>query len=262
MHRSIGSRARWTVLALVVVAARPALAQSVSAAGDRVWLGVNFGVANSAASAATFTFETELFFEPLILDASYEKPSAGTAFDVGGGVMITPVFGVGLTIARAAHADPAAVSLLVPHPFFFDASAEATGVSGDLARTERAVHVHLAVTPLRTTRHTLRLVAGPSFFRYTADMVRDIAFEQVATSLSLDNLVTITDTDVVEAEGTATGFHVGADVSVFFTHTIGVGAFARFSRATITLEEEPMSEVEQQITVGGFSVGGGVRLRF
>jgi len=41
----------------------------------------------------------------------------------------------------------------------------------------------------------------------------------------------------------------------------GSATFARYSRATATIDE-PMSEKKQSITLGGFQTGGGLRFRF
>jgi hypothetical protein len=41
----------------------------------------------------------------------------------------------------------------------------------------------------------------------------------------------------------------------------GLGGFARYSRATVSIFE-PMSEEWQELTLGGFQTGGGLRLRF
>jgi hypothetical protein len=54
---------------------------------------------------------------------------------------------------------------------------------------------------------------------------------------------------------------VGADASVFFTRVVGIGGFVRYSRGTIEVDE-PLSEMPQDVTVGGLRVGGGLRLRF
>ena len=51
-------------------------------------------------------------------------------------------------------------------------------------------------------------------------------------------------------------------MTVFFTRVVGLGAFARYSRGTVSLDPEPMSEVAQDVRVGGFQTGGGLRLRF
>ncbi len=70
----------------------------------------------------------------------------------------------------------------------------------------------------------------------------------------------ITGYDSVKTEGTGWGFNVGGDAS-YFLRVVGVGGFARYGSGKVTIAE-PMSETEQDVTVGGFQTGGGLRLRF
>jgi hypothetical protein len=57
------------------------------------------------------------------------------------------------------------------------------------------------------------------------------------------------------------GAHIGGDMSYFFSRVVGVGGFARYSRPKVSVLE-PMSEEFQDIPLGGFQTGGGLRLRF
>jgi hypothetical protein len=253
----------------MLVIAAPVSAQVTRGAGERVWIDVNFGVLASAAKAETFTFTTELFEEPFILEAQYPKPSSTRGVDFGGGLWLTRNLGVGLNFSQGTAKDPAGLRLEVPHPFFFEAIGIGTGdTADDLERREKATHIHVMFSPMVGGKTTIRIFGGPTFFRYRAEMVRDIIFEQLASSTSLDNEITIVDAEIVTAPvaddegGKAIGFHVGGDVSIFFTKMIGVGGFVRFSRGTVTLDEEPMSEVAQDIKVGGVTFGGGLRIRF
>jgi hypothetical protein len=62
-------------------------------------------------------------------------------------------------------------------------------------------------------------------------------------------------------EATGWGFHVGADVSWFYTPALGVGVVGRYSRGTVAARD-PLSGLDTDLDVGGFQVGGGVRVRF
>jgi hypothetical protein len=85
----------------------------------------------------------------------------------------------------------------------------------------------------------VRVFGGPSFFRLKADMVQDIEFDQAASIFSRANFVSITGYDQIEVEGSGIGFHAGADMSVFFARVVGLGAFARCSRGTVSVDPEP-----------------------
>ena len=230
---------------------------------EKVWVDVNLGIAASAGEQQAYTFAGTLFREPMAMASAYAKPSRGAAFDFGGGYMFTPKIGVGVSFQGTAHKDAVGLGVTVPHPFFFNASTTAANVTdSSLTRTEGTTNIQAMVSVLSTDRLRLRVFGGPSFFRLKSDMVQDIEYDQAATSFNRANLVSITGYEQVEAEGTGIGFHAGADMSVFFTRVFGLGAFARYSRGTVSLDPEPMSEVAQDVKVGGFQTGGGLRLRF
>jgi hypothetical protein len=228
----------------------------------RTWVDVNFGVAGSAANEEEFAFGGRLFGEPAALAVAYPTPSRGGSFDFGGGYMLTEVVGFGVSVSGAAHEDAAGLAVVIPHPFFFNASTTASAVTdGALSRAEGGAHLQVMFAPLHTDTVRVRLFGGPTFFRYQADMVQDIEYLQTATAFSRANLVTVTGVETVETEGTGWGFNLGGDASYFFTRVFGVGGFARFSRGSV-LVNEPMSGEDHDMKVGGLQAGGGLRLRF
>jgi hypothetical protein len=75
--------------------------------------------------------------------------------------------------------------------------------------------------------------------------------------------VDIVSYDTKKFEGTGWGFHVGADLSGCFTRVFGLGAFVRYSRGEVEVEDTPVLVNEPwEVKVGGFQAGGGIRLRF
>jgi hypothetical protein len=204
-----------------------------------------------------------MFQETLALASAYPKPSTGVDFDFGGGYMFTAQVGVGVSFTGTAHEDGAGLGVTVPHPYFFNASdTDGVPTSDKLLRTEGATHVQVMLVPMHSANLRLRVFGGPSYFRYKADMVQDVEYSQLAFPFSRANAVVITGYNAEKAEGTGWGFHGGADVSWFFSRIVGLGGFARYSRGSVSLDREPLSEAQQDIRVGGLQSGGGVRLRF
>jgi hypothetical protein len=206
----------------------------------RAWLDVNLGMAMSAGNDSIFVF-------PGVVELAsfYAKPSRGAEFDFGGGFMFTPLVGIGVSIAGAAHQDVVGLGAAIGNlPL-------AIGVTEKLTRTESAVNIQVVLVPIHSERFRARLFGGPSFFRYQADMVRDFDwFRSEVTSF-----------EAVSTDGTGLGFHLGGDATYFFSRFVGLGAFARYSRASATIDE-PMSEEKQKMTLGGVQTGGGLRFRF
>jgi hypothetical protein len=109
-----------------------------------------------------------------------------------------------------------------------------------------------------------RLFVGPSYFRIRQEAVSNIIYTHEFLLLVPVHEVEIRryETATIEYEdGGAWGFHVGGDVSIFFTRVVGLGWFVKYSRGTVEVFE-PLSEVEVKFRTGGFQTGGGLRLRF
>jgi hypothetical protein len=245
---------------VVCLFAAPALAQDE----PRSWIDVNLGVATSAQGDVATSFGGILFGEPAALAAAYGQPSRGADFDFGGGHMFTSVLGAAVSISGTAHVDDTAgLAVSIPHPYFFNSSASDASVTEPaLKRGEGALHMQLVAMPLPAGGSVqLRLFGGPSYFRVKQDLVADIGFLQVATPFSRSNVVAIDNWERAETEGSAWGFHAGADVGFFFSRVVGVGGMIRFSRATVALFD-PLSEQDVEFKAGGVQAGGGLRLRF
>jgi hypothetical protein len=226
------------------------------------WVDVNVGVASSGQDPFTAAFAGLLYGEPAALAAAYPQPSRGADFDLGGGLMFTPLWGVGVSFTGTAHEDQAGLALTVPHPFFVNASATAADITADrLQRAETALHLKLAAAPLRSSHFTLRLFGGPSYFRVEQDSVEDISFSQTAFPFSRINIVTITGFQGTQLEGSGWGYHAGADLGVFFSRVVGVGGMFRFSRASVEVFD-PLASANHDLDAGGVQFGGGLRLRF
>lgn len=229
---------------------------------ERGWIDVNFGIAVAAANTFSTTLLSPLFSETRTATVTYRNPT-GAEFDFGGGVMITPQVGVGISFTGTAHQDVAQLAISVPHPRIFNTLATDTApTDGKLQRVEGGVNLQVVgVAPL-SDRVRLRVFGGPTYFRVQQDMVNSIAYDQAYLVFLPVNSVTITTFDRADkVEGTGWGFHAGADVSMFFTRVVGIGGFARFSRATVALDD-PLSGVPVDVKAGGFQAGGGLRLKF
>ena len=245
---------------------RPNVPRTGAMADKKVWIDVNLGGAQSAQGAQAFTFATTVFREPAAFASAYGQPSPGMDFDFGGGYMFTPLFGLGLSVTSTADKNAAGLGATIPHPTILNAASTGAGVtSTELERAEGALNIQLAVVPrmarVLSDRTSLRLFAGPTYFRLSRQMVEDVRYTQQFAVLSSLNIVSIVGSDARVVEGTGWGFHAGADVGYFFSRYAGVGGTLRFSRGSVQMAE-PLSEKPSKMTTGGMQFGGGLRLRF
>jgi hypothetical protein len=93
-----------------VVLAFPAVGTAQD--NGKVWVDVNVGIAQPAESALTVVAAPTLHLETATFGTDY-KFSRGADFDFGGGYMVTPKFGLGLSVVGTAseEADPLSLSL-------------------------------------------------------------------------------------------------------------------------------------------------------
>lgn len=254
-----------TVAAALVLSAASASAQTAPAF-ERGWIDVNFGVAMAAEDAFSMAATGEIFAEPATFTADYALPR-GASFDFGGGFMITPIVGVGVSFSGTAHEDTALLGARIPHPVFANLYAsDDAPTDAVLQRVEGGVNLQAMIVAVQSDRFRFRVFGGPTFFRVQQDAITDIRYDQVFLIVPRANAIDITEFDSERIEGTGWGFHGGADASVFFNRIIGVGGFAKFSRGSVDLENTLATAVGDDrvvnVKAGGFQVGGGLRLKF
>jgi hypothetical protein len=258
-----------TLVAVLVMLPRTGLAQTSAGATptSRIFVDVNLlGGTNSLASERTFTSLVAKFSEVATSTSTYPSPSHADVFplvELGGGVMLLPALGVGVTYGRTTHEDVADLGATIPHPIFLRASASATGVTdARLERRESATHLSAVWVPVRRTRTEVRFFGGPSFFQYDADMVAEILYTQAFDPAKPQSSVTVDGVTTREATGNGAGFHAGGDVIYFLRPAFGIAAGARVSYGTVTVDHEPLSGLSQNIRVGSTVGFVGVRFRF
>jgi hypothetical protein len=231
---------------------------------EKGWIDVNVGFASSAQSSLKTTATWVQDQETATASVTYSSPT-GVSFDFGGGGMLTETFGIGVSFVGTAHEAPAQLSITIPHPTRFNASAsDSKETDGKLQRVEGSVNIQLMIKPkLADSNVRFRLFGGPTYFRLQADAVSDIIYDQSYLVFGNANVVKITSYETVKTESTGWGFHVGGDFSYFFTRVFGIGGFARYSKATLTVSDpDALADGPVDVKAGGFQGGGGIRFRF
>lgn len=243
---------------------RTASASAQTLNSEKGWLDVNFGVAAAAEDSIDTLYTQPQFGETASYLVGYQFPT-GASFDFGGGFMLNPVIGIGVSISGIATKSVANLGVRIPHPIRANAFAtDATTTDAELERTEGTIHLQAMIkAPIANDRVRVRFFAGPSYFRLKGDAVDTILYNQVFQVLGTANSVAITTYDTTEIEQTAWGFHAGGDVAFMFGRVFGIGGFARFARGTATVDDPNVLANEPvDVKLGGFQTGGGIRLRF
>jgi hypothetical protein len=231
----------------------------------RIYMDVNLlGYADPLGEAKTFENYALTSGEVATFKATYPKPSQSGLFPayVGGGYMLSRSIGVGLSYSRMSRESVVDLSATVPDPAFFNALATDTHTTGTaFSRKESAIHISLAVVPVRSSRLELRLMGGPSFFTLKGDMVREVQYKQTFNSFAPQNAISINAVSSTEASGSALGYHVGVDFTFFVHRFVGIAGGVRYGQATVALETEPLSNIRQEFLVGSTTAFLGLRFR-
>ena len=227
-----------------------------AAAGAQTGGWVSFNGATQA-TATTFTDNVGFieFHEDADFDADYAV-GTGVVFDGGAGVRLANGIGFGVAVSRFERLDPVSLDARIPHPFFFNRPRSLTGSEPDLTRLETAVHVEVRWFEAVSDTVELAVFGGPTLFNVRQDLVTAIGYDHAYPY----NEASLASATTTAASASAVGFHAGADVGFFFSETVGLGALIRYSGGSVDLPGEGESMVP--VDVGGFHVGGGLRLRF
>lgn len=243
---------RIIVLAVAITGA-VAVPHAVAQPRERVTVSIN-GAYQTTKNPFADRFEFEVDRETGSTETEYPV-GAGLVIDGSVAFRLWKNFGAGIAVSHFTRDDVAATDSRVPHPFHFEMHRE---VAGDVPvnRTERGVHVQAVYRVALRPAITLALFGGPSFMHAEQDIVTAIEYDQ---SFPFDT-ATFRRGVTGAAKGSAVGFNAGADVAWMFSRHLGVGALARFAKASVELDV-PGGRTKT-VDAGGFSGGGGLRIVF
>jgi opacity protein-like surface antigen len=231
------------------------LAASAAYAEDpRVTLMVDAGLGFQSHSFEA-TRPIHEFAEDGSLESSYE---AGRGPVLGGALQLrfTKKLAVLAGLAISSRDETGTWEARLPHPLYLDRDRIATG---DVSDTYEETEIFLAFTLTGSGKKAdLRVFAGPAYFASVrAGTVRAVRY---AHAYPFDE-VTVTDVTQSARDGSGFGFTAGAGADYRIGQRFALGVQGRYSRATVSIagdDAEPAFDVD----AGGFSVTGGLRVRF
>lgn len=219
-----------------------------------------FVMVNGLMQQSTTTFSDRIDYEKHLESGSTTTNYAvntGPLFGGMGGVRLTRHVGVGVGVSRFTQSEIADVTRAdVPHPFYFAKNRNVPAGPAATARDEFAMHVQGALVAPMSERVTVTIFGGPTLFQVRQDLVTDVSYEDVYPY----NTITVQRVSTAQQKISSWGLNVGADVSMYFSRNVGIGALVQFARGTMSLTSAGGGAIP--IAVGGLHVGGGLRLRF
>jgi hypothetical protein len=269
------------LLPSTAAAQRPSSRPPRPASSSLGFVFVDFGMAWHTANELSQTVALDAR-EEVQSESHLYRFGESRAISFGGGFWLTPRLGVGVAVDRAQKSNAVDVSLTIPHLFEFDQDMT-DEVSLPVTRKDLAVHIDALFRVPVSERVQMTIFGGASRLSLTQGMVADYQIlESIDFAARSDTFEILPETLVIDDEKDSVwGFNVGADVSVFFTRVLGAGFTLRFTGAGQSAElrdkleefytaadpETPLIESTPDgqfspLKLGGFSIAGGLRIRF
>ena len=237
---------RTVVMAMLVAAAAAnANAQTQPPPASLGFVNINFG--GQPASRDVNTNQSFPIYGETATFTTAQENGGGALFDISGGYRIRPTFGAAIGFTSMSNTSGSTVNTSIPNPLVFDQPLAASTTVSDLTHSERGIHL-MAVWFLPVTdKIDVAFSAGPSFIMVSQDLVTSIA---VPAGTQTANPIVATEKE------TGIGVNLGFDGTYLVTRNFGAGLFLRWAGAKVDL-----STVED-LSVGGFQIGAGLRMRF
>ena len=213
---------------------------------------INFGTQPSSRTINK-TSSFPVYGETATLTTSQENGS-GAVFDISGGYRFRPtVAGTQLNLGAAigyshfSNTSESTMVATVPNPLIFDSPRTTTTTVPDLTHSENGVHLQVLWFLPITNQVDVAFSIGPSFINVSQDIVSTITVP-AGTQNATPNVTT--------EKKTGVGVNIGVDGTYLFTRNFGAGAYLRYAGAKVDLPSVA------DLSVGGFQVGVGGRIRF
>jgi len=237
-----------TTLALVVAGAlalalpRGAEAQSKAAIPEKYF---SFTAGSQPQSRTFDAAATSTVFAEDAVFSTEQKVGSGPFFDFAAGFRVSDSLHLGAAVSSFSAKGDATGTGAVPDPLFFDRPTNFAVEGTDLARNELGIHLQAAWFLPLSEKFDLAIAAGPSIYR---------ASQEFAAGSTEEGSEVVT-FNVQDESGFGFGFNAGADFTYLFTPKYGLGVLARYTWGQVGLDAA-------DITVGGFQVGAGLRIRW
>ncbi len=232
-------------------------ASRVPKKGD--WTDIGYISANGFYQAGTSGFtQTQTwpsFAETATVNIEYPAKNAA-GFDFEAGFRVWRNLAVGLGVTAISRSTTTTVTGSLPNPIYLNRPIPVSG-GFDARNSELGLHLQAAWVVPMPPKMQLILFGGPSFFNVKQTIVQPQGIG-LASAYPFESGA-ITSANTTDASKTAIGFGAGADVSYFFSRTVGVGGIVRYARAPVSFPVTGQPSVEMD--AGGFQVGAGLRVR-
>lgn len=221
---------------------------------DKLFLNVNFGVqigSQDVASSSSF----EVYEEPAQLAATHSLGSEPILADFGAGYRVRPNLAVGIGYVNYNTESDVAVVAQIPHPFLTDVFRTVTATAPGVGHMSNILNFSAVWMWPYTDQIDVAFYAGPSLIFAKQDVVSGVTIApEPGPNYSNPQVTGVT---VTEQTKTSFGIHFGADAAYMVNKRYGVGAGLRYIWGSADFDG-----LADSLTLGGFQIVGGLRVRF
>lgn len=221
---------------------------------DKVFLYVNFGVqvgSGDVEMASTF----DVYEEPASLTGTASLGSEPIFADFGGGYKVGRNLAVALGYVNYNTESSVIAVASIPHPIITDSPRTVTVNVPGVGHTSQMLNFSAVWMMPYTDQIDFAFYAGPSIIFANQDVVTGMT---IAPEPGPDfSNPQVTSVDVTEQSKTSFGIHFGADMAYMVNKRYGVGGGIRYVWGSADFDG-----VADSVTLGGFQIVGGLRVRF
>jgi len=234
-------------LCVALCAAVAPTAQAQMTWTDKAFVNVTGGAQTGKHTVATSsTFD--LYDEQGTVDST-QRVGGGGFFDISGGYKVRKNLVAGIGYSWSGSKDDAAITALVPDQDVTDRLRPVSASAAGLKHSENALHFFAAYMVPVTDKIDVGISAGPSIFFVSQDLPTALTVTEPGP--------TVSQVTTEKSSKTTAGINIGLDVTYLLTKRWGVGGLMRYTWGSVNL-----NHATDSLTVGGFQIGAGLRMRF
>jgi hypothetical protein len=235
------------ILALCVCAAPQIASAQTMQWTDKGYVSINVGAQVGSQTIATSS--TFPLYDETATIASSQKIKGASFFDIGGAYRI---WGknllIGVTFSHTSTDADVVLNASIPDPVRFDAPRTLTRTQGGAIHSENVVHLDAIWMIPVANKLDIGVFLGPSIFSLKQDTITTATVAEPGPTVNAA---------FTRVSKSTVGFNAGLDLQYMVAKRWGVGAIARYSIGSTSLEGS-----SDKLKGGGFQIGFGGRVRF
>jgi hypothetical protein len=241
-----------TMTNALLLAAAIFAAPQVASAQTMQWTDKGYVTFNVGAQVGSQDLETNSSFslyDETATVASTQKVKSGAFVEFGAAYR---VWGnnllAGVSFTHTSSDSDVALTASIPDPLFFDRPRAVNSTQSGAKHSENVIHLDAIWMIPVANKLDVGIFGGPSIFMVKQDTI---------TSLTVSEPGPTVNAPLSEVKKTTAGINFGVDVQYLVYNNVAVAGLARYTWGSADIDG-----ANDNLKVGGFQIGAGVRYRF